>query len=337
MCSGAQREEGLEGQAGRARRLQRHHQAGGPGGNGAIRAQIDAPLVDAYLARRALDYLVGFTLSPVLWRKLPGARSAGRVQSVALRLICDREAEIEPSSRRNTGPSIARWRRRAARLSSARLADFNGEQARSKARHRQRSRARRPSSAMLDGGDFTVGIVEASRPSAIPSPPFTTSTLQQEASPQARLLGHAHHAGGPEALRRHRHRRRDRRPHHLHANRRRADRRRKRSTRSARVIGKRIRRAIPAGQAALLYDQGQERPGSPRGDPPDRFRARRPKEVERCSTRPGALYDLIWKRTIASQMERPRSSARPSTSTPGAAARRRCCAPPARSCGSTAS
>jgi DNA topoisomerase-1 len=57
--------------------------------------QIDEPLVDAYLARRALDYLVGFTLSPVLWRKLPGARSAGRVQSVALRLVCDREAEIE--------------------------------------------------------------------------------------------------------------------------------------------------------------------------------------------------------------------------------------------------
>ena len=57
--------------------------------------EIDAPLVEAYLARRALDYLVGFTLSPVLWRKLPGARSAGRVQSVALRLVCDREAEIE--------------------------------------------------------------------------------------------------------------------------------------------------------------------------------------------------------------------------------------------------
>src|SRR6266705_4631034 len=56
---------------------------------------IDAALVDAYLARRALDYLVGFTLSPVLWRKLPGARSAGRVQSVALRLVCDRELEIE--------------------------------------------------------------------------------------------------------------------------------------------------------------------------------------------------------------------------------------------------
>src|SRR5213078_3178187 len=57
--------------------------------------QIDSALVDAYLARRALDYLVGFTLSPVLWRKLPGARSAGRVQSVALRLVSDRELEIE--------------------------------------------------------------------------------------------------------------------------------------------------------------------------------------------------------------------------------------------------
>src|SRR5258708_9739050 len=68
---------------------------------GAIREAIqhprdlDLPLIEAYMARRALDYLVGFTLSPVLWRKLPGSRSAGRVQSVALRLICEREAEIE--------------------------------------------------------------------------------------------------------------------------------------------------------------------------------------------------------------------------------------------------
>ena len=65
---------------------------------------LDQPLIEAYLARRALDYLVGFTLSPVLWRKLPGSRSAGRVQSVALRLICEREAEIEAcSGRANTG------------------------------------------------------------------------------------------------------------------------------------------------------------------------------------------------------------------------------------------
>ena len=84
----------LEGQAGRAGGLQRRHQGRRARCDEHPR-EIDAALVDAYLARRALDYLVGFTLSPVLWRKLPGARSAGRVQSVALRLVCDRELEIE--------------------------------------------------------------------------------------------------------------------------------------------------------------------------------------------------------------------------------------------------
>ena len=67
--------------------------------------QVDVPLVDAYLARRALDYLVGFNLSPVLWRKLPGAKSAGRVQSVCLRLIVDREMEVEAFRNQDTGPS----------------------------------------------------------------------------------------------------------------------------------------------------------------------------------------------------------------------------------------
>ncbi len=77
--------------------------------------QINKELVDAYLARRALDYLVGFTLSPVLWRKLPGARSAGRVQSVALRLIVEREAGNRSlQAPRNIGASTPTWRRRAA-------------------------------------------------------------------------------------------------------------------------------------------------------------------------------------------------------------------------------
>ena len=79
---------------GRARHLQRDHQVGGDRGDGHPR-ELDEDLIDAYKARRALDYLVGFTLSPILWRKLPGAKSAGRVQSVALRLIVDREREIE--------------------------------------------------------------------------------------------------------------------------------------------------------------------------------------------------------------------------------------------------
>jgi DNA topoisomerase-1 len=79
--------------------------------------EIDAPLVDAYLARRALDYLVGFTLSPVLWRKLPGARSAGRVQSVALRLVCDRENEIEKFVREEYWQIAACSARRAPTVS----------------------------------------------------------------------------------------------------------------------------------------------------------------------------------------------------------------------------
>jgi DNA topoisomerase-1 len=89
---------------------------------------VDGPLVDAYLARRALDYLVGFTLSPVLWRKLPGSRSAGRVQSVALRIICDRELEMRLSSRNTdhrrhfTTPQI-RVLRLAGTLRGRRLAN----------------------------------------------------------------------------------------------------------------------------------------------------------------------------------------------------------------------
>jgi DNA topoisomerase-1 len=78
---------------------------------------VDMELVEAYLARRALDYLVGFTLSPVLWRKLPGAKSAGRVQSVALRIIVDREMEIEAFRPANTGRCARCWKPRAARAS----------------------------------------------------------------------------------------------------------------------------------------------------------------------------------------------------------------------------
>ena len=90
----AEEPQGAQGQERAARHLQRHHQGRVKAAMAAPR-EIDMELVDAYLARRALDYLVGFTLSPVLWRKLPGARSAGRVQSVALRIIVDREIEIE--------------------------------------------------------------------------------------------------------------------------------------------------------------------------------------------------------------------------------------------------
>ncbi|MFD1986694.1 type I DNA topoisomerase [Mesorhizobium newzealandense] len=142
--------------------------------------QIDAPLVDAYLARRALDYLVGFTLSPVLWRKLPGARSAGRVQSVALRLVCDRESEIERFIREEY------WQI-AALLGTPRNENF---EARLTAFDRKRLQKLDISNkaqaddikSMLEGATFKAVSVEAKPTKRNPGPPFTTSTLQQAAS-----------------------------------------------------------------------------------------------------------------------------------------------------------
>src|SRR5216684_744039 len=89
--------------------------------------EIDRELVEAYLARRALDYLVGFTLSPVLWRKLPGSRSAGRVQSVALRLICEREAEIEAFKSREYWTIEVEFRTEAGQIFTARLTHLDGK------------------------------------------------------------------------------------------------------------------------------------------------------------------------------------------------------------------
>jgi DNA topoisomerase-1 len=143
---------------------------------------IDAPLVDAYLARRALDYLVGFTLSPVLWRKLPGARSAGRVQSVALRLVCDREAEIERFVREEY------WQI-AALLATPRAEDFEARLTGFEDKKLQKldisNKAQADDiKAMLDGASFKAVSVEAKPTRRNPAPPFTTSTLQQAASSQ---------------------------------------------------------------------------------------------------------------------------------------------------------
>lgn len=141
---------------------------------------IDAPLVDAYLARRALDYLVGFNLSPVLWRKLPGARSAGRVQSVALRLVCDREAEIERFVAEEYWQISADLKTPRNDVFNARLASFEGKRI-------QRQTVTNVGEAdtikaMLEGASFTVESVEAKPTKRNPAPPFTTSTLQQAAS-----------------------------------------------------------------------------------------------------------------------------------------------------------
>ena len=142
--------------------------------------QIDAPLVDAYLARRALDYLVGFTLSPVLWRKLPGARSAGRVQSVALRLVCDREAEIEAFKTQEYWSITATLANSTAQTFEARVSEFAGEklQRLDIGNETQAFRIR----DMLEVASFSVESVESKPTKRNPWAPFTTSTLQQDAS-----------------------------------------------------------------------------------------------------------------------------------------------------------
>ena len=147
---------------------------------------IDAALVDAYLARRALDYLVGFTLSPVLWRKLPGARSAGRVQSVALRLVCDRELEIEKFVAREYWSILAKLATPRNEVFEARLVGAHGQKI-------QRLDIGSGAEAEgftrdLENAIFKVTAVEAKPARRNPPPPFTTSTMQQEAS---RKLGFA--------------------------------------------------------------------------------------------------------------------------------------------------
>ena len=141
---------------------------------------LDRDLIDAYLARRALDYLFGFTLSPVLWRKLPGSRSAGRVQSVALRLICEREAEIEAFRPREYWTVEGAFLTEAGAPFSAKLTvldrkklgqfDIAGEA------------AARAAKKAAESARYRITSVERKRVRRNPPPPFTTSTLQQEAS-----------------------------------------------------------------------------------------------------------------------------------------------------------
>jgi DNA topoisomerase I len=144
---------------------------------------LDEDLIDAYRARRALDYLVGFTLSPVLWRKLPGAKSAGRVQSVALRLIVDREREIE-IFRPQEYWSVSATMEADGTEFLARLVRFRGEKV-DRLSIGDKGTAEAAKKA-VEEGRFTVHSVETKPLTRNPPPPFTTSTLQQEA---ARKLG----------------------------------------------------------------------------------------------------------------------------------------------------
>jgi len=145
---------------------------------------VDQALVDAYLARRALDYLVGFTLSPVLWRKLPGARSAGRVQSVALRLICERELEIEKFVAEEYWTVAAQASSEGSPPFEARLTVLNSEKLKKFSLPNEASA--RAARAAVETSDFVIDAIEAKPAKRNPPPPFTTSTLQQEA---ARKLG----------------------------------------------------------------------------------------------------------------------------------------------------
>jgi DNA topoisomerase-1 len=146
---------------------------------------LDEDLIDAYRARRALDYLVGFTLSPILWRKLPGAKSAGRVQSVALRLIVDREREIDVFKPQEYW-SVSATFEKDGQSFTARLAQLDGKKIdRLTIGNRGDADAAK---AAVEAGRFTVASVETKPFAKNPPPPFTTSTLQQEA---ARKLGFA--------------------------------------------------------------------------------------------------------------------------------------------------
>ena len=141
---------------------------------------LDMPLINAYLARRALDYLVGFTLSPVLWRKLPGSRSAGRVQSVALRLICERETEIELFKPQEYWSIKAGFNTPAEAPFKATLTHLNGDKL-DKMSIGDETHAN-TAVAAIEAADFTVSNVERKQSRRNPAPPFTTSTLQQDAS-----------------------------------------------------------------------------------------------------------------------------------------------------------
>jgi len=129
---------------------------------------LDMPLIEAYMARRALDYLVGFTLSPVLWRKLPGSRSAGRVQSVSLRLICNREAEIEAFKPREYWTVGAHFQTPAGAPFTAKLSHLDGKRLDQFDLNTAVLAAR--AKAAVEVGQFSVGSVATRPPRSPPRP-----------------------------------------------------------------------------------------------------------------------------------------------------------------------
>jgi DNA topoisomerase I len=248
--------------------------------------ELDHDLIDAYLARRALDYLFGFTLSPVLWRKLPGAKSAGRVQSVALRLICEREHEIELFRAQEYWSVLARLEHLGTEF-AARLVRFDGAKL-DKLSLGDKGSAERAKAA-VETATFRVEEVETKPTRRNPWPPFTTSTLQMEA---ARKLGFAaahtmrvaqnlYEAGAITYMR----------------------------TDGVQMDPS----AISAARVAISerYNNGHYLPEKPRHydtkakNAQEAHEAIRPTEFTRDKFGSGdeaRLYELVWKRAIASQM-----------------------------------
>lgn len=260
---------------------------------------VDQNLVDAYLARRALDYLVGFTLSPVLWRKLPGSRSAGRVQSVALRLICERETEIENFRTQEYWTIAADFLTAKGSLITAGLTHLGGVKLDKFALPDEA--AAKAAKAAIEAASFSVAAVERKKAKRNPYAPFTTSTLQQEAS---RKL----HFGAQKTMQL-------------------AQRLYEGVDIGGETVGlitymrtdgvQMAAEAIAATRDLIAKDFGRDYvPGSPRLyktkaknaqeaheciRPTDLFR--RPDQVARYLDRDQLrLYELIWKRTVASQM-----------------------------------
>ena len=262
--------------------------------------EIDQALVDAYMARRALDYLVGFTLSPVLWRKLPGARSAGRVQSVALRLVCDREREIETFVPREYWSIVATLATRDGGVFEARLVGADGKKI-------QRLDIGKGEEAQafkrdLELATFTVASVEAKPAKRHPQPPFTTSTLQQEASrklglapAQTMRIAQRLYEGveiGGETVGLITYMRTDgvdMAPEAVHA--------------ARRVIGKEYGdRYVPTAPRRYSAKAKNAQEAHEAIRPTDMGRL--PKHVARAlEPEQARLYELIWTRTVASQME----------------------------------
>ncbi len=248
--------------------------------------ELDQDLIDAYLARRALDYLFGFTLSPVLWRKLPGAKSAGRVQSVALRLICEREREIELFRADEYWSVLAKLEHLGTEF-PARLVKFEGQKLDKLSLGNEGSAAR--AKAAVEAATFRVEEVETKPTRRNPYPPFTTSTLQMEASRKLgfsashtmRVAQSMYEAGAITYMR----------------------------TDGVQMDSS----AISAARVTITerYKNGHYLPEKPRiyetkaKNAQEAHEAIRPTEFSRDkfgSGDEGKLYELIWKRAIASQM-----------------------------------